>query len=196
MSEDKIPSNFYVQQPQRKKQQRYKKDPDRPICANEGCVCEVHLVIYTDSGKPKYRTVCQNCHYANIGFKNYNYKQGVIPIKKNYCENYIHKVIKGIPENKWKPCPTEHDKTLINIANETGVLPSRDLHTDHIDGDHYNNTPENTQTLCSACHTYKTNIAGDLKSRGTNIFIRNSKVEKEDLRILVPESIEHNFWEN
>jgi hypothetical protein len=37
---------------------------------------------------------------------------------------------------------------------------------------------------------------GDLKSRGTNRYIRDGKIEKQDLRILPPEPIEHNFWEN
>ena len=89
MSEDRIPSSFYLHQPQRKKQGKYKKDPDRPKCVNKGCDCEVHLVRYTDSGKPIYRPVCMYCHYANIGYKNYKYKQGVTPIKKDYCENYL-----------------------------------------------------------------------------------------------------------
>ena len=189
MSEDRIPSTFFIQQPTRKKQQKYKKDPDRPKCVNKDCDCEVHLIKYGDNGKPLYRSVCSNCHYANIGYKNYKYKQGVTPIKKDYCENYFD-------ERLGRPCPTQHDKTKINMVGETGVLPSRDLHLDHIDGDHYNNVPENIQTLCSADHTYKTKIHGDLKSRGTNPYIRDDKVEKQDLRIRPPKPIEHNFWEN
>jgi hypothetical protein len=189
MSEDRIPSSFYLQQPQRKKQKKYKKDPDRPKCVNKGCDCEVHLVIYTDSGKPIYRPVCMNCHYANIGYKNYKYKQGVIPIKKDYCENYLD-------ERLGRPCPTQHDKTRINKAEETGVLLSEDLDLDHIDGDHYNNTPENTQTLCKSDHAYKTKMMGDHKTRGSNAFVRDNKKKKEDLRILPPKPIEHPFWEN
>ena len=32
---------------------------------------------------------------------------------------------------------------------------------DHIDGNHYNNVPDNIQTLCKNCHSYKTKINGD-----------------------------------
>ena len=172
---------------------KYKKDPNRTKCINENCNELVHLIEYRDYKYPIYRSVCENCHRANIEYKNYKYKQGVIPIKKDYCENYVDEVIKGIPKDKWKPCPTEHNKKKINSAQETGVLPSRDLHLDHIDGDHYNNVTENAQTLCSACHTYKTQIAGDHKSRGTNIYIRDNKVEKENLNI-TPIPIKHNFF--
>ena len=175
---------------------RYKKDPDRPTCLNINCDNKVHLIEYRDKKYPIYRSVCENCHYGNIEgkFKTHKYKQGVIVVKKNYCENYIHKVIKGIPKDKRIECCTEHNKEKINSAKETGVLPSRDLHIDHIDGDHYNNVPENVQTLCSACHTYKTQIAGDHKSRGTNMFIRHDKVEKKNLNI-EPIPIEHDFWD-
>ena len=191
MSEDRIPSTFYMQQPKRKKQQKYKKDLLRPECVNYGCNTKVHLIRYDDNGKPIYRSVCDNCHYANIGgeYKNYKYKQGVIPIKKDYCENYLD-------ERLGRPCPTQHDKTKINMAGETGALPSEDLDLDHIDGDHYNNTPENTQTLCKSDHAYKTKMMGDHRTRGSNAFVRDSKKKREDLRILAPESIEHSFWEN
>ncbi len=172
---------------------RYKKDPNRPTCINKNCNELVHLIRYRDYKYPIYRSVCENCHRANIKYKNYKYKQGVIPTKKDYCENYLNKELKGIPKDKWKPCPTKHDKTRINMAKETGVLPSRDIHTDHIDGDHYNNVPENIQDICSPCHTYKTKIAGDLRSRGPNVFYRYNKVEKVNLN-LKPVPIEHDFF--
>lgn len=35
------------------------------------------------------------------------------------------------------------------------------LDVDHIDGDHFNNTPSNLQTLCANCHRLKSKIAGD-----------------------------------
>ena len=174
---------------------KYKKDPNRGTCANINCQSKVHLVNY-ENGKPIYRTVCQNCHYANIGYKHYRYKQGVIPIKKDFCENFMYGIIQGIPKSKQRQCPTQHDKTKINMAGETGVLPSECLDLDHIDGDHSNNIPENLQGLCKNDHVYKTKLMGDHRTRGPNAFVRDSKVEKEDLRILVPEAIEHNFWEN
>ena len=187
MSEKQIPDSFYMKQLIPKKQKKYKKDLDRPECVNINCTGKVHNMGYDDNGKPHYRSVCGRCHYANIGYKNFKYKQGVIPIKKDYCENYLDKRL-GIK------CPTKHDKTKINMAQETGVLPSRDLHLDHIDGDHYHNVAENVQTLCSACHTYKTKKYGDLKSRGPNRYIRNGKVVKQDMRRPDPKPIKHTFF--
>ena len=32
---------------------------------------------------------------------------------------------------------------------------------DHIDGNHFNNVPKNTQTLCSICHARKGKEEGD-----------------------------------
>jgi 5-methylcytosine-specific restriction endonuclease McrA len=33
--------------------------------------------------------------------------------------------------------------------------------TDHIDGNHNNNSPDNLQTLCPTCHNVKTIVNGD-----------------------------------
>lgn len=172
---------------------RYKKDPNKPTCLNINCNEPVHLIKYRDYKYPIYRSVCLRCHHANIEFRNVKYKQGVKLVKLDYCENYTHKRIKGIPESDWKPCSTQHDKSKINKFQETGVLPSRDLHIDHIDGNHYNNVPENVQTLCSCCHSYKTKIAGDLKSTGPNSFFRHDKLEKVDLS-LNTNHIKHDFF--
>lgn len=37
------------------------------------------------------------------------------------------------------------------------------LDVDHIDGNHYNNDPDNLQTLCANCHRLKTRINNDYK---------------------------------
>jgi len=165
-------------------------DPLRPVCVNIGCFDLVHNQFYRD-GKPFYRSVCPHCHDAGRKGSTTTYKEGVTPVKKDYCENYRGDLF---PEYK---CPTAHDKTKINMDNETGVLPHHMLDLDHIDGDHYNNVPENQQTLCKGgCHLYKTDKMGDQSTRGINgtVFIRGDKVQKEDLRVPKAVPIEHDFY--
>ncbi len=166
------------------------KDPKHPTCVNHGCNDKVHNQFYK-GGKPHYRSVCFHCHNAGRKGSKVTYKEGVTPVKRDYCENYL--------DNRFGEefiCPTKHDKTKINKAQETGVLPSRDLDMDHKDGNHYNNVPENQQTLCKACHGYKTDKNDDLKTRGIygTTFIRGEKVKKEDLRVPKAVPIEHDFF--
>ena len=58
---------------------------NRPTCCNIGCDKLVHLINYSSTGTPKYRPYCGRCHMATYGKK--TFKEGVTPIKKNYCEN-------------------------------------------------------------------------------------------------------------
>ena len=165
-------------------------DPLRPVCVNIGCFDLVHNQFYRD-GKPFYRSVCAHCHDAGRKGSTTTYKEGVTPVKKDYCENYKGELYPDFP------CPTAHDKTKINMEGETGVLPSEMLDQDHIDGDHYNNVEENIQTLCKGgCHVYKTNLNGDHQSRSImgNPHIRGDKVVREDLRVPKAVPIEHDFY--
>ena len=38
------------------------------------------------------------------------------------------------------------------------------LDVDHIDGDRFNNDPDNLRTLCANCHRLKTHLADDYNS--------------------------------
>ena len=178
--------------PRRTTGRGYLEDPMRPVCVNRGCNCKVRVVRYDDNGKPIYRTVCFNCHNAGREGSTAKYKEGVTPVKKDYCENYRGELFPDFP------CPTTHDKTKINMEGETGVLESAMLDQDHKDGDHYNNVEGNIQTLCKGgCHVYKTNLNGDHQSRSImgNPHIRGDKVVREDLRVKKPEYITHDFFE-
>jgi len=165
-------------------------DSLRPVCVNIGCFELVHIQNY-NGGKATYRSVCVHCHDSGRKGSLATYKEGVKPVKRDYCENYRGDLF---PEYK---CPTTHDKTQINMEGETGVVPGHMLDLDHIDGDHYNNDKENQQTLCrGGCHLYKTDKNGDYSTRGIHgtVIIRGEKIQKEDLRVPKAVPIEHEFF--
>ena len=112
-----------------------------PICVNLGCN---NPVIVRDWLYYSFKHYCSDCN-SRIK-KGLPPRFGVTFIKKNYCENRDGRL--GFL------CPVHPNFPLSN-----GVL-----HGDHKDGNHYNNTPENHQTLCSICHHYKGMMTNDFNS--------------------------------
>lgn len=119
-----------------------------PICANVGCN---NNVVVRDWKYFSFKHHCSNC-LSRIQ-KGLPPREGVIFTKKNYCEN--KNSILGFR------CPVDPNFPF----------PNNVLHEDHIDGNHYNNTPENLMTLCSICHAIKGLQSGDFIStlRGRNL---------------------------
>ncbi len=106
----------------------------RPSCINYGCDRLVAWSGTNRDGSKRYRPYCWKCHDASYGKA--PLETGVKAHKKDHCEN--------------------PDCTSI-------ILDSGQLDLDHKDGNRYNNTPENVQTLCKNCHAYKGKISGDYK---------------------------------
>ena len=110
-------------------------DPSKsPTCINYGCNNPVHWSRKRNNGSCVTRHECRKCH---DGGRN---RPGVTQFKKNYCEN--------------------EDGRLGFTCNAT-IQNSCQLDIDHIDGNRWNNIPENCQTLCKNCHCLKTKINGD-----------------------------------
>ena len=158
----------------------------RGTCGNIGCNEPRQTISISESGIPTYRSVCQYCHEVNYGKLDktgqpLEYKPGVKRVKKNHCQNRYGtaKRCDGIM------CKTKH--------RPDGTLRSSLLHQDEIDGNHDNNTPENTQTLCGQCHLEKTMLNND-QSRGGNEFIGFNKLKK--ISVLIEEFTpkQHNFF--
>ena len=103
-----------------------------PKCININCARDVCYSHTHKSGTKRWRPVCGRCHLASYGAKPLD--EGVIAVKKEYCENRDGRY--GYECNAHRPYP--------------GVLE-----LDHIDGDRCNNVPDNIQTLCKNCHSYK-----------------------------------------
>ena len=112
-----------------------------PICANDGCN---NQVVVRDWKYYSFKHHCSDC--INRLRKGLPPREGVTFHKKNYCEN--------IDGRLGFFCPVDP-----NFAFSNNVL-----HDDHIDGNHYNNSPENLQTLCSICHAMKGLSSGDFVS--------------------------------
>lgn len=143
------------------------------ICCTPGCK-NLQVVVdynYNNSGLPGYRKWCQHCHdtrtAAKHGLKNVKevvaknagfssvleYTQSMHPSlkhRKDYCEN--------IDGRLGFKCTT----TIVSLPGGWNGM----LDVDHIDGDPSNDTPENYQTLCKCCHTYKGKINGDHATPG------------------------------
>lgn len=112
----------------------------RPRCINHGCN---KLVAHSGA---RYRPVCSHCHKAGYGAQ--PYAPGVTPFRKGVCDNKDGKL--GFK------CYIDWDRVL-----EDGAWIK--THIDHIDGNHLNNSPENAQELCEACHSEKGKREGDYK---------------------------------
>jgi len=114
---------------------RHPIDPNRPTCVNVNCGRAVHIQGRSSTGRPRYRPVCAMCHKAESCAR-----PGVIGVKKEYCENVDGR---------------------LNFECTATIVHWRQLDMDHIDGDHFNNVPENIQTLCKNCHSMKSYLERD-----------------------------------
>lgn len=111
-----------------------------PECINLGCDRSTTLV-----SKTKFRAICSRCKTAQEG--NGHYADGVTPLKKSHCENRDGRL-------GWK-CNYSLPWSIKKIT-------SHHLQVDHVDGDPYNNKPNNIQTLCACCHSIKSILNGDV----------------------------------
>tara|TARA_B100000287_G_C20358869_1_gene672932 strand:- start:289 stop:723 length:435 start_codon:yes stop_codon:yes gene_type:complete len=116
---------------------------NKPECINDGCGSPVHTRKTNKNGTYDVRTECYRCH---MGGRN---RPGVTPHKKKYCEN--------IDERLGFKCVAD-------------ITDSCMLEMDHIDGERWNNVPENVQTLCRNCHAYKTKYNGDMKNNRAVLY--------------------------
>ena len=97
-------------------------------------------------GEIYYRQLCHACHMARLAAKQQlsvsEFRLSYHPYKKyrkHYCENAVGEYA------GWLPVPCR-----------VTWYPKKFLNVDHIDGNHYNNDPDNLMTLCPTCHAVKT----------------------------------------
>lgn len=144
------------------------KNPER-LCCVEGCgaigqdVTPLHLKM---QNRVRRRHLCMKHHRQlvasrhgvdnftqvlakNAGVSTAEYRRRSVRHRrymKNYCENI--------------------DGRLGFKCTTTIILDCGMLHVDHINGISFDERPENYQTLCSCCHSYKSNVFKDYKSHG------------------------------
>jgi 5-methylcytosine-specific restriction endonuclease McrA len=112
-----------------------------PICSNDGCN---NFVVVRDWKYYSFKHHCSDC-LRRIQ-RGLDPRDGVVFHKKNYCENKDGRL--GFI------CPVD----------PTFNFPNNVLHDDHVNGDHYDNSPSNLMTLCSICHAIKGLKSGDFVS--------------------------------
>ena len=103
-------------------------------CCNEGCSFPRKK---SGANKTAYVEIqiCRHCFYSATVPARHTHREGVIPVKKDYCEN-----IDG----------------RLGFACTATIIHRRQLDLDHIDGNHDFNLASNLQTLCKNCHAQKT----------------------------------------
>lgn len=124
----------------------------RPVCSS----CDKCLAKVSDSvkmhGKLYFNELCTGCmHEKNHGkrhpfVKHHKYSRPWIVHKKDICEKCKFKA--------------QH---------------SCQLDVDHIDGNKYNNSPDNLQTLCANCHRLKTMLNKDSTGQSKNCRLKYKK---------------------
>lgn len=124
------------------KEKFYNEERTLPLCVNDGCDRNVAVREWKNWS---FKSECSSCSSRRI--KTGVMREGVTQHKKTYCENADSQL--GFP------CPVPKD-------GWGGFSNSLDL--DHIDGDHYNNVPENVKTFCKLCHGRKSVENGDCNS--------------------------------
>jgi hypothetical protein len=116
-----------------------------PTCINGGCERPVIYSHTHKNGTKRWRPVCGRCHQASYGAKPLD--PGVTATKLTHCEN---------EDGRYGYRCTAH------------IPYPGSLEMDHIDGDRCNNVPENIQTLCKVCHSYKSHLNNDFKKNKKN----------------------------
>ena len=121
------------------------------VCINHGCNSP-RASSGNKSKGDKLRPYCGRCHIAVRGKT--TYKEGVVPAKKNYCEN-------------------SDGRFGFECVTNGAELLSCQLDMDHVipESQGGENIPENIQTVCKNCHARKTMENGDGR-------IQNSKTTK------------------
>jgi len=98
-----------------------------PTCVILGCGKPQSSKGKDKNGAPIYRNFCAGHHKVRTKLKGH---------KKDYCEN--------------------RDGSVLGFPCTATIVDSCQLQIDHVDGDRYNNDPNNHQTLCANCHSVKT----------------------------------------
>mgnify|MGYP006112262011 FL=1 len=120
------------------KEKFYKEGNILPFCINKGCSNNIAVREWKNWS---FKSECSSCMNAR---KENRDIPGVIRHKKRYCENNDSRLGFNCPVH-----PSEWDSF------------QESLDMDHLDGNHFNNVPENVDTYCKLCHFRKSKEEGD-----------------------------------
>ena len=103
------------------------------------------------------------------GFSNYKDYNDVLKHQvalDNGYSNYVDYMNSKHPYRKYRKDYCENIDGRFEFTCTTTIVMLAQLDVDHIDGNARNNKPENLQTLCKCCHTYKTLTEKDYSTPG------------------------------
>ena len=140
--------------------------PSHPACETAYCrnprtVMDWHWT----SGKPIYRTVCNECHNANTAAR-YAKKTGatwvksvqdVVAHKAGYSSSSDYTNSQH-PYRKYRKDYCENIDSRLGFRCTSTIIWSGQLDVDHKDENPSNDNPDNLQTLCKCCHAVKSNV--------------------------------------
>lgn len=156
---------------------------NRPLCSTPGCKNTCYYIRFNrKTGNITWRKVCPRCHNRRTAEKHglktimevvakkagfasvteyLNSKHPYRSKRKTYCENRDGRL--GFKCNYRVKLP------LINGKRFLGHLS-----VDHINGNPYDHSDGNLQTLCTCCHAFKTALYGDALTPGRK-FLKTTK---------------------
>lgn len=162
---------------------------ERPICKTPKCNNKTqHLGTYKANGYPNFRAYCMPCHEDRR--LNFQAKASLIDRRSLPCCE-VPKCTKRVEvfgsnhdgEIKYTVFCKDHAGSIngyslfrksycenidgrLGFTCTTSVVWEGMLDVDHINGNPYDDRPENLQTLCKCCHAYKGHKNGDRSTPG------------------------------
>ena len=110
------------------------------------------------------------CQRQAVPTGNIRKKDG-LKTRQRYC--YHHKKvfynIVGFEYVKYKKDYCENVDGRLGFKCTATIIDGCQLQVDPGNGNHYDNSKDNCQTLCSNCHSYKTMMSGDNTNRYQNV---------------------------
>ena len=122
-------------------------------CSHSGCTEPREFAGWQPNGNAIWRKKCY-AHYK----EEFCEKRGFDSLTE--YTNSIH------PYRKHRKSYCENIDSRLGFICTTTILLLGQLEVDHKNGNPSDNDPENLQTLCGCCHTYKTMINKDHKTPG------------------------------
>jgi len=140
---------------------------ERPKCEHTGCSKKKAIISTNKDGEPRYRAVCSFHHSAAIAERHGVKRSSHLTAQRQNLSiqeyrNKFHRYRKHRKEF------CENKDSRLGFKCTTTIVWKGMLDVDHVNGDPKDNRPENLQTLCKCCHSYKTMVFGDWQSPGRN----------------------------